>query len=87
MLVCDAGNGGSGDCAAMGEESSTIGSEVEVPWLLECILILDGRLMGESATVKRLLRSELREDESVRSGGPFGSVYREDEGCDEEGCG
>jgi hypothetical protein len=42
--------------------------------------MLDGRLMGESAVVKRLLRSELREDdESVRGGGRFGSVYRDEE--------
>jgi hypothetical protein len=59
-----------------------MGSEVEVPGLFECILILDGRRMGDSAVVKRLLRSELRDDEeSVRGGGRFGSVYREDDDC------
>jgi len=64
-----------------GEEPRTIGSEMEVPGVVECILILDGRLMGESAVVSRRLRSELREDdESVREG-RFGSVYREEEAC------
>jgi hypothetical protein len=64
-----------------------MGSELDVPGMLECILILDGRLMGESAAVSRLLRSELREDdESVRAGGRFGSVYRDEEACG-GGCG
>jgi hypothetical protein len=80
MLGCGAGDGGSGVCAGRGEESNTIGSEVEVPGTVECILILEGRLIGESAVVKRLLRSELwDDDESVRVGGRFGSVYREAE--------
>jgi hypothetical protein len=72
------GRGGSGRSVA-GDDSSTIGSECEVPGLLECILMLDGRLIGESAVVRRRLRSELREDdESVREG-RFGRVYRDDE--------
>jgi hypothetical protein len=57
-----------------------MGSEVDVPGLLECILMLDGRRMGESAVVSRLLRSELcDEDESARGGGRFGSAYRDEE--------
>jgi len=60
-----------------------MGSEVEAPGLLECILILEGRLIGESAVVKRLLRSELREDEESVRGGRFGRLYREDEDCAE----
>jgi hypothetical protein len=45
-----------------------MGSEFEAPGVVECILMLDGRLIGTSAVVKRRLRSELREDdESVRS--------------------
>jgi hypothetical protein len=80
MPDCGAGEGGSGVRAGMGEESNTIGSEVEVPATVECILILDGRLIGESAVVRRLLRSELwDDDESVRVGGRFGSVYRKEE--------
>jgi hypothetical protein len=65
-----------------GDESSTIGSALVFPAFSECILILDGRLTGESAVVRRRLRSpELREDdESVRGEGRFGSVYREEEG-------
>ena len=65
-----------------GDESSTIGSALVLPAFSECILMLDGRLMGESAVVKRRLRSpELREDEeSVRGEGRFGSVYRDEEG-------
>ena len=81
------GGGGSvreGAGAGTGEESKTMGSELEVPGVVECILILEGRLMGESAVVRRRLRSELREDaESVREG-RFGRVYRdedEDEAC------
>jgi hypothetical protein len=75
------GSGGSGRVEA-GDESSTIGSELDAPAVLECILILEGRLMGESAVVSRLLRSELCEDdESVRGGGRLGSVYRDDEEC------
>lgn len=59
-----------------------MGSDGDMPVLLECILMLDGRLMGESAVVSRRFRSELRdEDESVRGGGRAGSVYREDEAC------
>lgn len=55
-----------------------MGSEVELPGVVECILMLEGRRMGESAVVRRRLRSELRDDdeESVREG-RFASVYRE----------
>jgi hypothetical protein len=85
VLACDTtgGVGGSARIEA-GEESSTIESALVSPALSECILILDGRFMGESAVVKRRLRSpELREDdESVRGEGRFGSVYREEEGFD-----
>jgi hypothetical protein len=86
VLDCEGKEGGCGEGgkgrAEAGEESSTMGSEVDVPGVLECILILEGRLMGESAVVSRLLRSELREDdESVRVGGRLGSVYREEEAC------
>jgi hypothetical protein len=64
-----------------GDESRTMGSVLVLPVLSECILILEGRLMGESAVVKRRLRSELSEDEeSVRDEERFGSVYREEEG-------
>lgn len=74
------GGGGSGRWGA-GDESSTIGSELLFPAPFECILILDGRLMGESLVVRRLLRSELRDDEeSVRGRGRLGSVWREEEG-------
>jgi hypothetical protein len=77
------GVGGSARIDA-GDESSTIGSALVFPAFSECIRILDGRLMGDSAAVRRRLRSpELREDdESVRSEGRFGSVYREEEGVD-----
>lgn len=45
-----------------------MGSEVEVPGVVECILMLEGRRIGTSAVVRRRLRSELREDDdSVRS--------------------
>ena len=68
-------------CAATGDESSTMGFVIVAPVLSECILMLDGRLMGESVVVKRRLRSELLDgDESVRGGGRDGSVYREEEG-------
>ena len=64
-----------------GGESRRIGSILELPVLSECIRILDGRLIGESAVVRRRLRSELREDgESVRGEGRLGSVYRMEEG-------
>jgi hypothetical protein len=77
------GGGGSGR-VDRGDKSNTMGSEVDVPALFECILMLDGLLMGESAVVRRLLRSELRDDdESVRGGGRLGSAYREDEECGE----
>lgn len=63
---------------AAADESKTMGSELELPALFECILMLDGRRKGESAVVRRLLRSELSDDEeSERGGGRFGSVYRE----------
>lgn len=70
------GRGGSDDRDGAGDESNTMGSELVLPVLFECILMLDGRLMGASAVVKRRLRSELRdEDESVRGGkGRFGRV-------------
>jgi hypothetical protein len=75
------GGGGRGVAGPeTGEELSTMGSAVDVPGVLECILMLDGRRMGESAVVRRLLRSELRdEDESVRGGGRFGRAYRDDD--------
>jgi hypothetical protein len=84
VFACDVtpmvGVGGSGLFEA-GDESNTIGSVLESPAFSECMRMLDGRLIGESAVVRRLLRSELREDdESVRCEGRFGSVYREEEG-------
>jgi hypothetical protein len=82
VFACDVtgGVGGNGLVEA-GEELSKMGSALESPAFSECIRILDGRLMGESAVVRRRLRSELREDdESVRCEGRFGRVYREEEG-------
>lgn len=77
VCVCDAtpmvGVGGSGLFEA-GDESNTIGSVFESPVFSECMRMLDGRLKGESAVVRRRLRSELREDDSVRGEGRFGSV-------------
>lgn len=64
-----------------GDESTIMGSALEFPVFSECMRMLDGRLKGESAVVRRRFRSELREDdESARGEGRFGSVYREDEG-------
>jgi hypothetical protein len=76
-----AGGGGGGGASVAGsetgEELRTMGSEVDVPGLLECILMLEGRRMGDSAVVRRLLRSELSDElESERGGGRFGSAYR-----------
>jgi hypothetical protein len=73
--------GGAGEAGPeTGDELSTMGSAFDVPGLLECILMLEGRRMGDSAVVKRLLRSELSDElESVRGGGRFGSAYREEE--------
>lgn len=82
VLVCGGagGVGGSGRKEA-GDESNMMGSELVFPAPSECILILDGRLIGESAVVRRLLRSELREDEeSVRGEGRLGREYRAKEG-------
>jgi hypothetical protein len=84
LLVVGKAGSGRADMAA-GDESSTIGSELELPALFECILMPDGRRKGESAVVSRLLRSELCEDdESERGGGRFGSVHWEGV---EVGCG
>jgi hypothetical protein len=59
-----------------------MGSAVEVPGVLECMRMLDGRRMGESAVVRRRLRSELpREDDESARGGRLGSVYRDEEAC------
>jgi hypothetical protein len=77
-----ADGGGSGGAAGpeIGEELRTMGSEVDVPGLLECILMLEGRRMGDSAAVRRLLRSELSDElESERGGGRFGRAYRGEE--------
>jgi hypothetical protein len=70
VFACNAtpmvGVGGSGRAEA-GDEPKTIGSALESPVFSECMRMLEGRLNGESAVVRRRLRSELREDdESVR---------------------
>ncbi len=80
------GNGGSGASmreGVAGDESSTIGSDPELPAPLGYILTPDLRRRGASAVVKRLLRSELRE--SVRGKGRLGSVPREADEVEEEG--
>jgi hypothetical protein len=78
------GSGGSGrDRAGAGDESSRMGSEVELPALFECILMLDGLRMGDSAVVRRRLRSELRDDEeSGRCEERLGRANRDDDGRD-----
>jgi len=78
--VVTGGVGGNARTVA-GGESSTMGFALVAPVVSECILMLEGRLMGESVVVKRRLRSEpLEGDESVRGGGRVGRVYREEEG-------
>lgn len=57
-----------------------MGSELEPACELLCILMLDGRRMGDSAVVRRLLRSELLPEEgvSVRGGGRDGRANGDD---------
>ena len=76
------GGGGSGRSrSGTGDESSTIGSELEPSCELLRALILEGRRIGDSAVVRRLLRSELlpEDDVSVRGGGREGKANGEDE--------
>lgn len=82
VFACDVTGGVGGNARTeAGDESNKMGSALESPALSECMRMLDGRLMGESAVVRRRLRSELREeDESVRCEGRFGRVYRDGEG-------
>lgn len=69
------GGGGGKGRSGRGEDSSTIGSVLVSPALSECILMLEGRRIGESAVVKRRLRSALvEEDESVRGKGREGRL-------------
>lgn len=48
---------------------------MDAPGTDECILMLDGRLMGDSAVVMRRLRSELSEDDESLCEGRFGRLY------------
>lgn len=60
-----------------------MGSDEEEPALPECIRMLEGRRMGESAVVNLLfLSDELRDGGSPEYewGGRAGSEYREEEG-------
>jgi hypothetical protein len=58
-----------------------MGSELEPACELLCILTLDGRRMGDSAVVRRLLRSELLPEDGVsaRGGGCEGRANGEDD--------
>lgn len=57
VLGCDDSDGRGADGAA-GEEVSTTGLLLDPEWFSECILMLDGRLNGESAVVNLLFRSD-----------------------------
>lgn len=51
--------------SATGDDPSTTGLLLDPGWFSECILTLDGLLKGESAVVRRLLRSDALREEMV----------------------
>lgn len=79
----DGGGGRGRSREGAGDESRRIGSVLEPAWALLWTRMLEGRRMGVSAVVRRLLRSELlaEDDVSVRGGGREGRA----KGGDDEG--